>query len=247
MIEDNNLLGQEPTPPTIYGATGARPPTMIERHVNNASPMLARQRSLAANQYDQPQLGFDYNGYPVASGYGQPVSYGATPGEFMPSQDQNPFVSPYESVGSPTDYAAHHNGGPAAPQETFARQNSQLARQPSIGVNGAPEYADLSRSTSVNSYQAQQYADIQRKLGSPTLGAVSEEPALPPPALVPGNASPPPTASAINTAQPHLPASLLAGGGAQPRPTAAQHQEAKRPDTVYSAVYDEEDAYGGTM
>jgi hypothetical protein len=253
MIDDSS----EPMPPNMYGGGGApgslRPPTMIERHVNNASPMLARQRSMGA-PYGQPpmQPAFDHdgyplgpgagfppdNGYPTAAGYGapapMPMHYGGGPadeyifqaGPMPPAPHGNPFGAPYEHpMPSPVSsqvpsYPSHVHV--TEPQAALTRRPSAPARQGSLGGAGAEDaYADFARA-SVTPFQAQQYAEINHKLNTPSLRAISEAqhmPAPPPAVVAPGQplqrASPPP--------------------GVQ----------AKRPDTVYSAIYDEEDAYGG--
>ncbi|KAI0034455.1 hypothetical protein K488DRAFT_69124 [Vararia minispora EC-137] len=237
----------EPTPPSVNmysGGSSLRPPTMIERHVNNASPMLARQHSMG-QPYNQPMPpAFDHNGfpidngYPVATGYGTPVNYGPGPDEYMHNvhPSGNPFMAPYEQtpMGSPISSTVPHYDShvqePSVPQSAVTRQPSQLSSQQSLpGQHEEDSYADLSRS-SVTPFQAQQYAEINHKLNAPALGAVAEEHPAPPPAVItPGQVSP-------THASPSQPIT---------RSSPPVTTEAKRPDTMYSAIYDEEDAYGG--
>ncbi|KAI0322802.1 hypothetical protein OF83DRAFT_1167294 [Amylostereum chailletii] len=279
-------------------ANHLRPPTMIERHVNNASPALAHQRSLGGPYETNPY------GYPVAAGYGQPATFG--PGDAIFNPPSPDFYSPYsqQPMGSPisSTVPSYHTsmdyGMPMPPQGAITRQPSSgqsLARQASMGngqqFNGSMDddqhYADLSRS-SVTPFQAAQYEEISRKLGSPApvLGGVPEEPISPPPTAltsgmhVPSNTghspfsdpedalpspyvvsphtrveSLPPVLPEINMhEQPMSPAtnefpasvnshaSHIQSNFAQSRDLKDQ---SKRPDTVYSTMYDDDDAYGG--
>ncbi|KAI0251481.1 hypothetical protein BJV78DRAFT_1211970 [Lactifluus subvellereus] len=144
-----------------------RPPTMIERHLNNAPAMLSRQPTLP-NMY--PNTSYR-NGYGVTQ-YTQPLSL------------LDVMVSPVSS--NVPDYYYHNqtqSTSPAAPPQAFTRQPSNamvqaaVARQNSV-TSGPyspvvsspdttdPNYADLSRS-SVTPFQVAQYAKITKKLGMP--------------------------------------------------------------------------------
>ncbi|KAI0251475.1 hypothetical protein BJV78DRAFT_1211895 [Lactifluus subvellereus] len=173
-----------------------RPPTMIERHLNNAPAMLARQPTLP-NMYPNTSYG---NGYGVIQ-YTQPSF---SPGDIVSPTSTNPHFSPYAQdvmvspVSSNVPDYYHHNqsqsASPAAPPQAFTRQPSNamvqaaVARQNSV-TSGPyspvvsspdttdPNYADLSRS-SVTPFQAAQYAEITKKLGMPMSlvpGAVPED------------------------------------------------------------------------
>jgi hypothetical protein len=169
-----------------------RPPTMIERHLNNTSSMPPRQQVLP-NMYPNNAYG---NGY-GATNYSQ-GSF--SPGQVISPHSTNPFFSPYaqDVMGSPVSstvpefHDPPHSGSPAFPpqaltrepspgmgQVAVARQNSVTAFNPVVSSPDAsdPHYTDLSRS-SVTPFQAAQYAEITEKLGTPmpsVLGAVPEE------------------------------------------------------------------------
>ncbi|VDB94200.1 unnamed protein product [Peniophora sp. CBMAI 1063] len=255
MIEDD-VLSSEPTAPSMFAPTAGsmRPPTMIERHVNNASPMLARQRSMGAGAYGQEEKygAFDYGAYGNNN-----MGYQATPEEFANLPPHNAYASPYAQapMGSPVSstvpsYDTYGNEPPSAPTPALMRgpsmgqgamihraasqsQSAQVTRNPSVMSHGGEDYADLSRS-SVTPFQAQTYAEIHDRLGP-----VAEEPRVPAAAAIPGVAAAA-AAHPQNTSTP-----LPEYQQAAPRGNPANHNDGKRPDTVYSAMYDDEDAYGG--
>lgn len=117
-----------------------RPPTMIERHVTNASPALAAQR------------GVNSGGQNFYGGYG---SFG--PGEIV----QPAYGQPVMGYGESGQLARQpSNAAFLTRQPTAAGRGATL----SPGDND-PHYVDLNRS-SVTPFQAAQYADISRRLNA---------------------------------------------------------------------------------
>ncbi|KZV71533.1 hypothetical protein PENSPDRAFT_401429 [Peniophora sp. CONT] len=258
MISEDDVLGSEPTAPSMFAPTAGnlRPPTMIERHVNNASPMLARQRSMGAGAYGQQEYGaVDYGAY----GNNNNMGYQANAEEFANLPPHNAYASPYAQapMGSPVSstvpsYDTYGNEPVSAPSPALMRgpsmgqgamihrapsqsQSAQVTRNPSMMSHSGEDYADLSRS-SVTPFQAQTYAEIHDRLGP-----VAEEPRGPTSAAaIPGVAAAAAAAHSQNTQTP-----LPEYQTAVPRGNPANHNDSKRPDTVYSAMYDDEDAYGG--
>ena len=183
-VRQSAIIPDEPELVRPYNAMGPgspRPPTMIERHLNNSPSMLSRQ--------PQPNM-YPNNGY--ATGYGA-MQYGQpsfSPGDVMSPTSANPFISPYardvmtSPVSSVPDY--HDPPSPASPtlpppaltrepssgmdQAAVVRQNSVTSgpHSPVVSAPDAsdPHYVDLSRS-SVTPFQAAQYADITEKLRTP--------------------------------------------------------------------------------
>ncbi|KAL4062519.1 hypothetical protein V8B97DRAFT_2036386 [Scleroderma yunnanense] len=115
-----------------------RPPTMIERHVTNASPALAAQRNM-------PALGY--------GGYG---SFG--PGEIV----QPAYGQPVMGYGESGQHLARQPSNAAY----LTRQPSAVGygAAPPLEDTDA-HYVDLNRS-SVTPFQAAQYADISRRLNA---------------------------------------------------------------------------------
>lgn len=183
-VRESVIIPDEPEPVRSYNARGPgspRPPTMIERHLNNAPSMLSRQ--------PQPNM-YPNNSYGAGYGAMQHSQPSFSPGEVMSPTSTNPFISPYAQdvmaspVSSVPDY--HAPTSPASPalpppaltrqpssgvdQTTVVRQNS-VTNGPHSPVVSAPDashphYVDLSRS-SVTPFQAAQYADITEKLRTP--------------------------------------------------------------------------------
>lgn len=169
-----------------------RPPTMIERHMNNQSP----------RQPNFPNM-YPYNAYGAGYGAKNHAQNSFAPGQVVTPTSANPFFSPYaqDVMGSPVSSTVpeYHDpprsGHPAFPPQALARQPSigmdqvAVARQNSVTGGpfnpvvsspdaADPHYTDLSRS-SVTPFQAAQYAEITEKLGAPmssVLSAVPEEP-----------------------------------------------------------------------
>lgn len=186
-------LGADAEPVRPYGAP-PRPPSMIERHLNNTPSMPPRQPTLP-NVYPNNAYG---NGY-GATNY-SPNSF--SPGHVVSPNSANPFFSPYaqDVMASPVSstvpeyYDPPHPGNPAFLPQALTReppirtgpvpvahQNSVTGGPFSPVVSSPdsadPHYTDLSRS-SVTPFQAAQYAEITEKLGAPmssVLGAVSEQ------------------------------------------------------------------------
>ena len=197
VVRQSVMLPDEPElvrPYNTMGPGSPRPPTMIERHLNNAPPsVLSRQ--------PQPNM-FPNNGYGTGYGamqYGQPSF---SPGEVVSPTSANPFISPYAQdvmtspVSSVPDY--HDLPSPASPalpppaltrQPSSAMDQAAVVRQNSV-TNGPhspvvsapdasdPHYVDLSRS-SVTPFQAAQYADITEKLRTPMAPVLVPTPDVP--------------------------------------------------------------------
>ncbi|KAH9021259.1 hypothetical protein EDB85DRAFT_1895789 [Lactarius pseudohatsudake] len=145
-------LGADAEPVRPYSAP-PRPPSMIERHLNNTPSMPPRQ----------PTLPNDVMASPVS---------GTVPEYYDASHPGNPAFLPQALTREPpirtgSVPVTHQNlvtGGPFSP----------VVSSPDAPD---PHYTDLSRS-SVALFQAAQYAEITEKLGGPmssVLGAVSEE------------------------------------------------------------------------
>lgn len=193
----STILGNDPEPVRSFDAPSRgspRPPTMIERHLNNTPSMPSRQPTLP-NMYPNNAYG---------NGYGE-TNYSQnsfSPGQVVSPNSTNPFFSPYaqDVMGSPVSSSVpeyHDSSYPGGPvvlpqtltreppvgmgQVTVAHQNS-VTGGPFSPVVSSPEaadpsYTDLSRS-SVTPFQAAQYAEITQKLGAPmssVLGPVIEE------------------------------------------------------------------------
>ncbi|KAI9440720.1 hypothetical protein H4582DRAFT_1490190 [Lactarius indigo] len=181
----------EPVRP--YGAP-PRPPSMIERHLNNTPTLPPRQPTLP-NMYPNNAYG---NGY-GATNYSQ-TSF--SPGQVVSPNSANPFFSPYAqdvmvspvSSTVPEYHDPPHSESPAYLPQALAREPPNRTAPVAVAhqnlVTGGPfspvvsspdaadpHYTDLSRS-SVTPFQAAQYAEITEKLGAPmssVLGPVSEE------------------------------------------------------------------------
>ncbi|KAH9167357.1 hypothetical protein EDB89DRAFT_1997782 [Lactarius sanguifluus] len=186
-------LGADAEPVRPYGAP-PRPPSMIERHMNNTPSMPPRQPTLPT-VYPNNAYGHGYG----ATNYSQ---NSFSPGHVVSPNSANPFFSPYaqDVMGSPVSstvpeyHDPPHPGNPAFLPQALTReppirtgpvpvahQNSVTGGPFSPVVSSPdvadPHYTDLSRS-SVTPFQAAQYAEITEKLGAPmssVLGAVSEE------------------------------------------------------------------------
>lgn len=252
------LANDEPPTPASrgFGGYNPRPPTMIERHIANGTPVSSMGPT---NGYPYPQHG-DYNAQYMASGYN---SSGFQPGQVINPNSTSPFYGPY---GEPMSAPPSPMDNPYDNRGDISRQPSQaayLSRQPfAAKYPGAPgadaHYVDLSRS-SVTPFQAEQYQEISRQLDSPALGAVSEqghyEPKQSPfadPAAHHGIT--PPSPARINSIPPNLPAispspmsplnTEFQGGDKGPSAPAAAYVPTanKRPDTVYT-LYSDDDAY----
>lgn len=223
-----------------------RPPTMIERHIANGTPVSSMRGPDNGYPY-QAEYNVQYNN---SNGYPSP---GFQPGQVIASS--NPFYNgPFGENGSPMGY---QNEGGVARQPS--QQAAYLSRAPSGAVNnynGTPEsqYVDLSRS-SVTPYQAAQYEEINRRLDAPALGAVSEDGHDQSPFSDPNHGVSPPARARVTSTPPSLPEFSAApmsplnnefrGTKAPDAPPAAYVASGnKRPDTVYT-LYDDEDAYGG--
>ena len=193
-IRQSAIIADSPEPVRPYDAP-PRPPTMIERHMNNQSSIPPRQPTL-------PNM---YANHPYGTGYGA-TNYAQnsfSPGQVVTPTSANPFFSPYaqDVMGSPVSSSVpeYHDqprsGHPAFPPQALTREPSTgmeqvaVARQNSVTGGpfnpvvsspdaADPHYTDLSRS-SVTPFQAAQYAEITEKLGAPmssVLSAVPEEP-----------------------------------------------------------------------
>ncbi|KAH9000492.1 hypothetical protein EDB92DRAFT_2111070 [Lactarius akahatsu] len=170
-------LGADAEPVRPYGAP-PRPPSMIERHLNNTPSMPPRQPTLP-NVYPNNAYG---NGH-GATNYSQ---NSFSPGHVVSPNSANPFFSPYaqDVMASPVSstvpeyYDPPHSWEPcifaSSSYERAADSHSPVVSSPDAAD---PHYTDLSRS-SVTPFQAAQYAEITEKLGAPmssVLGTVSEE------------------------------------------------------------------------
>ncbi|KAI6116758.1 hypothetical protein EDD16DRAFT_1896342 [Pisolithus croceorrhizus] len=232
-----------------------RPPTMIERHVNSASPALAAQRNFSGpgpnffGGYGQQSLA---PGDVVQPAYGQPVMGYGEPGQLARQPSNAAFLT-----RQPSAAAGYGNSA------QLARQPSNviaLNRQPSAGGYGATpgnndaHYVDLDRS-SVTPFQAAQYAAISRHLKDmdPHLPRTSDD-LNRAPLPSPFDDQPQATAQASTPAavpRPPSPvhlgsgadAAVHASGGLAPR-TLGVTTDANRPVSAYT-VYEEGDAYGG--
>ena len=188
------VLADDLEPSPSFGAP-PRPPTMIERHMNNASIRQPASPNMP-NMYANNAYG---NGYD-ARGYSQ---NSFSPGQVVSPHSANPFFSPYaqDVMGSPVSSTVPEYHDPPRSSSPVFPPQAALAREPSTGmgqvtaarqnsVTGGPfnpvvsspdatdpHYSNLSRS-SVTPFQAAQYAEITEKLGTPmssVLGAVPEE------------------------------------------------------------------------
>lgn len=245
------ILVDDPPAPSY----NPRPPTMIERHVNNASPALAAQRNFSGSGpnfyggYGQQSLG---PGDVVQPAYGQPAMGYGEPGQLARQPSNGAFLTRQPS-------AAVGHGNPVQP----TRQPSNVIapnRQPSAAGYGAtPEdtnahYVDLNRS-SVTPFQAAQYAAISRHLDDmePRLPRTSDDLSRPP-LPSPFDDQPQETLQASTpTGVPRAPPPVHFASGTD---TAAHGSEAlaprargittdaNRPVSAYT-VYEEGDAYGG--
>lgn len=228
-----------------------RPPTMIERHVNSASPALAAQRNFSGpgpnfyGGYAQQSLG---PGDVVQPAYGQPVMGYGESGQLARQPSSAAFLA-----RQPSAAAGYGNSA------QLARQPSNviaLNRQPSAaGYGAAPannDYVDLDRS-SVTPFQAAQYAAISRHLKDmdPHVPRTSDDLNRPP---LPSPFDDQPRATAHSSALaavPRAPSPVHLGSGADaaahtpggPRTTEVT-TDANRPVSAYT-VYEEGDAYGG--
>lgn len=189
------ILPDEPGPVRPYNAKGAgpRPPTMIERHLNNSPSLPSRQQTM-------PNMYSNNNGY--GNGYGA-TEYGQSsfyPGDIVTPTSANPFVSPYtqDVMASPVssnvpEYHMHPaSPGPVVPPLALTRRTSNNTGQPTVvrqnTIPGGPhspmvlspratdsQYVELSRS-SVTPSQGMQYADIAEKLHAPMSSAFAGAP-----------------------------------------------------------------------
>ncbi|KAH9066851.1 hypothetical protein EDB87DRAFT_1678693 [Lactarius vividus] len=191
-------LGADAEPVRPYGAP-PRPPSMIERHLNNTPtmppPSMPPRQPTLPNVYPNNAYG---NGY-GATNYSQ---NSFSPGQVVSPNSANPFFSPYAqdvmvspvSSTVPEYHDAPHSRSPAYLPQALTREppirTAPVAVAHQNSVTGGPfspvvsspdaadpQYTDLSRS-SVTPFQAAQYAEITEKLGAPmssVLGAVSEE------------------------------------------------------------------------
>jgi hypothetical protein len=233
-----------------------RPPTMIERHLANATPV-----SSMGPQFGYPYVLGNHNVQYDENAYNPS---GAVPGQLY--MDQNPFHNPYGDASMANTYDPSYNGN-------LAHQPTYLSRQPAgTGIpvqfenqSNDAQYVDMNRS-SVTPFQAAQYEEISRRLEitSPVLGPVVEEGSH-----IRGNIDGAPDFVARDThvpqstsLSPHLnpnvppqpsspldnPMSPVYQLNPSPRlpaaPPPARVTEGKRPDTVYT-MYGDEDAYGG--
>jgi hypothetical protein len=128
-----------PVRPYITGTSGSpRPPTMIERHLNNSPAMFSRQLTLPS-MYPNNSYGNHYG----ATGFTQPSF---SPGDVVSPTSANPYFSPYaqDILVSPVssnvpDY--HDQVPPPPPLNAFTRQSPNLMVQtavaPQIPATGA--------------------------------------------------------------------------------------------------------------
>ncbi|KAH9028664.1 hypothetical protein EDB85DRAFT_2255244 [Lactarius pseudohatsudake] len=156
-------LGADAEPVRPYGAP-PRPPSMIERHLNNTPSMPPRQPTLP-NVYPNNAYGNGYGATNYSSG--QTLSLLATLSRrTRQTRSSHPLTRepPIRTGPVPVAHQNSVTGGPFSP----------VVSSPDAPD---PHYTDLSRS-SVALFQAAQYAEITEKLGGPmssVLGAVSEE------------------------------------------------------------------------
>ena len=188
------ILPDELDPPRPYNAKGPgspRPPTMIERHLNNAPSMPSRQYpnnvygpGYGAMQYHQPSFSpgdvvSPTSADPFISPYAQdvmtsPVSSNV-PDYHNLSHPPSPALPPPALTRQPSNgmgqaAVVHQNSVTSGPQSPVARQNSVTGGPQSPVVSSPdatdPHYVDLMRS-SVTPFQATQYAEISEKLRTP--------------------------------------------------------------------------------
>ncbi|KAG6334895.1 hypothetical protein ID866_4189 [Astraeus odoratus] len=218
-----------------------RPPTMIERHVNNASPALAAQRNFTGqgqNFYGGYGQSSFSPGEIVQPAYGQSAMGYGDPGQLARQPSNAAFLT-----RQPSAAAGYGDASQLARQPPNA---TSLTRQPSATGYGDSDahYVDLSRS-SVTPFQAAQYADISRRLNDmdTNVSRQSDDLHLPPlpspfddPAAVVPRAPAPAHVLRPGTTTPATAASGLRAGEAS--------TDAKRPVSAYT-VYEEGDAYDG--
>ena len=190
------ILEDEPElvrPSQTHSRSSPRPPTMIERHLNN-TPIIPARGPTVPNMYPNNAYENDYG----ATNYSQ---NSFSPGQVVSPHSANPFFSPYvqDVMDSPVSntvpeyHDPPHSGGPALPPPVLTREPfigiGQTAVPHQNSVTGPynpvvsspdatdPHYTELSRS-SVTPFQAAQYAEITEKLGTPmpsVMNAVPEE------------------------------------------------------------------------
>ncbi|KAI6006659.1 hypothetical protein F5J12DRAFT_892841 [Pisolithus orientalis] len=230
-----------------------RPPTMIERHLHNASPALAAQRNFSGpgsnfyGGYGQQSLG---PGEVVQPAYGQPVMGYGDPGQLARQPSNAAFLTRQPSAmtgyGNPAQLARQPSG-----VTTLNRQRS-AAGYGATPEDNEPHYVDLNRS-SVTPFQAAQYAAISRHLNDmePRLPRTSDDlnlPPLPSPFDNPPQGTPQASTAALRAPSPvHFAsgANTVAHSSETPAPrTREVTTDANRPSSAYT-VYEDGDAYGG--
>jgi len=172
LSDDDEPLTRSPTLP--------RPPTMIERHMANATPV-----SSMGSQFGHPYAQGNYNVQYNSPGYNSPGFNSSgfnppgynSPGVGQVVTPQNPFYSPYPDSPATAHFDAPYNGDLAHQPAYLSRQPSSPGMPPPPGNNQSDaHYVDLSRS-SVTPFQATQYEEISRHLDipSPVPGPIAEE------------------------------------------------------------------------
>ena len=249
------LQDDEPRSPS-RGGFAPRPPTMTQRHIDNAPPVL----SMGA-QYGFPYQQGDYNIQYNNSGHN---SAGLQPGQIFTTP--NPFYNPYgeSPMASPVTPAPYNQASNSHGDLAYQPHPAYISRQPSssppsspAGYNGNDaHYVNLDRS-SVTPFQASQYEEISRQLEVPAPSFASR------PVADEGSYHNSPFVDPITPPSPARvapePPSLPSAGPMSPvefnsaiKPVTPSAQTAdipaalvpKRPDTVYT-LYDNDDAYGG--
>jgi len=240
MLRDDAPMPRAPS--REQGGFTPRPPTMIERHLANATPV-----SPMGPQYGHPYGPGNFNAQ-----YNDSYNpSGIMPGQVLAAQ--NPFQNQYGGAPVPSPHDHSYNNNSAQPAY-LSRQPSGMdgSRRPDFHPNDT-HYVDMRR-TSVTQFQAAQYDEISRRLDipSPAPGPVADS------SRVYGSPAPSPNMHLSPPLMPSpfeelkspvyrlgpsngLPSALTPGAPiGPPAPT----PEGKRPDTVYT-VYGDDDAYGG--
>ncbi|KAG7440753.1 uncharacterized protein BT62DRAFT_571189 [Guyanagaster necrorhizus] len=216
-----------------------RPPTMIERHVNN-SPA-----SFAQAQY----------------GYGpqeptSPASF--SPGQIVVPRTYNEMDMPSGGLDNDPFAAAAYNRDPSVISQQMGGHDAYLTRQPSQmadEVQPNREPAQMYHADPFQQPQEAEYVDLNRVPSVGAAGAVGVAVSMPAQevsqdsssAVVPPSDDAKPTATSPLASQPAFTPTSQSTPPANETvvaPRNATPVNTKRPDTVYT-VYDAEDAYGG--
>lgn len=218
-----------------------RPPTMIERHVNN-NP----------TSFNQAQYGY---------GAQQPTSPTSfSPGQIVGPRPFNEMDIPSGGFDNDPFAAAAYSREPSVISQQMGGHDSYLNRQPS--QIEAQLNRDSSQTYQADPFQQQQeaqYVDLNRVPSVGSAGSVGVAVTTPTQEVTHDSSVAPSTSSSENakpaitsplarevtqpdfapTSQSALPAKETVAASRNPAPVGS-----KRPDTVYT-VYDPEDAYGG--